>query len=122
MPTALQKRWSIKEVDLRAVAGHAAQLNVSPLLARLLILRGCQESQAARRYLSSTLRDDLPSPFSMADMDPAVDRIVAAIKSQEQIAVWGDYDVDGTTGTAVLVALLREIGARPLATEPDLTP
>ena len=114
MPGDLQKRWNFKQVDPQLVANHAAQLHVSPLLARLLILRGCGEGQAARRYLSSTLRDDLPSPFSMADMEPAVERIVAALKNQEQIAVWGDYDVDGTTGTAVLVAFFREIGAHPI--------
>ena len=85
MPGDLQKRWNFKQVDPQLVANHAAQLHVSPLLARLLILRGCGEGQAARRYLSSTLRDDLPSPFSMADMEPAVERIVAALKNQEQL-------------------------------------
>ena len=49
----------------------------------------------------------------MADMDAAVDRIVAAVTSNEQIGIWGDYDVDGTTGASVLVSFLREIGAKP---------
>src|SRR3712207_5715606 len=111
MPNNLQKRWILKEVDPQRVAVHSKDLAISPLLARLLILRSCSESAAARRYLSSSLRTDLPSPFTMADMEPAVERIVAAIKAGEQIAVWGDYDVDGTTGSALLVCFLREIGA-----------
>ena len=50
----------------------------------------------------------------MADMEPAVRRIVAAIRNHEQIGIWGDYDVDGTTGASVLVSFLREIGAEPI--------
>ena len=50
----------------------------------------------------------------MADMEPAVRRVIDAVKNKEQIAIWGDYDVDGTTGAAVLVSFLREIGAAPI--------
>ena len=114
MPSPLSKRWTIKEVDPRLVARQSAALAISPLLARILVLRGCAEEEAARRYLSSSLRSDLPSPFAMADMEPAVERIVAAVRNKEQIAIWGDYDVDGTTGAAVLVSFLREIGAEPI--------
>jgi single-stranded-DNA-specific exonuclease len=114
MPTAPLKRWTLKEVDLQSVARHSELLKISPLLARILILRGCAENETARRYLSSSLRADLPSPFEMADMEPAVRRVVDAIKNKEQIAIWGDYDVDGTTGAAVLVSFLREIGAAPI--------
>lgn len=114
MPTGSLKRWTLKEVDLQIIARRSEQLNISPLLARMLFLRGCEEDAAARRYLSSSLRADLPSPFEMADMEPAVRRIIDAIKNKEQIAIWGDYDVDGTTGAAVLVSFLREVGAQPL--------
>ena len=114
MSPGLQKRWTLNEVDPQIVARNSHLLNISPLLARLLILRGCADSETARCYLSSSLRADLPSPFSMADMEPAVQRIVAAVKGKEQIAIWGDYDVDGTTGAAVLVTFLREIGSAPM--------
>ena len=114
MLPALPRRWTIKEVDLQSVARQSEQLKISPLLARILILRGCAEADSARRYLSSSLRADLPSPFEMADMGPAVRRIIDAVKNKEQIAIWGDYDVDGTTGAAVLVSFLREIGAAPI--------
>lgn len=114
MPTGSLKRWTLKEVDSQTIARRSEQLRISPLLARMLFLRGCVEDDAARRYLSSSLRADLPSPFEMADMEPAVRRIIDAIKKKEQIAIWGDYDVDGTTGAAVLVSFLREVGAQPI--------
>src|SRR4026208_1117660 len=114
MPPALPKRWTIKEVDSQSIARQSQQLHISSLLARILILRGCGEDESARRYLPSSLRADLPSPFEMAGMEPAVRRVMDAIKTKEQIAIWGDYDVDGTTGAAVLVYFLREVGAAPV--------
>jgi single-stranded-DNA-specific exonuclease len=114
MGAQLQKRWVLKEVDPGIISRHAEQLKVSLLLARILALRGLVEADAARRYLSSSLRTDLPSPFLIADMEPAVDRIVHAVQRKELICVWGDYDVDGTTGAAVLVAFLRQVGAAPI--------
>lgn len=114
MPTALQKRWIVKEADPQFVVRQSQELAVSPLLARILVLRGLRDGDGARRYLSSSLRADLPSPFEMAGMETAVRRLVDAIQNKQQIAVWGDYDVDGTTGTAVLVSFLREVGAKPV--------
>src|SRR5258706_2411632 len=114
MPSELAKRWTLKEADDLLVARQAENLNISLLLARLLVLRGLVDTDLARPYLSSSLRSDLPSPFIMADMEPAVERIIAAIKCGEQIAIWGDYDVDGTSGASVLVSFLREVGAKPL--------
>ena len=114
MPTALQKRWIVKEADPQFVVRQSQELAVSPLLARILVLRGLRDGDGARRYLSSSLRADLPSPFEMAGMETAVRRLVDAIQNKQQIAVWGDYDVDGTTGTAVLVSFLREVGAEPV--------
>jgi single-stranded-DNA-specific exonuclease len=114
MPSDLPKHWILKRADEVIVARQSEQLKISPLLARLLVLRGLADLDSARRYLSSSLRSDLPSPFTMTDMEPAVERIVGAIKQQELIGIWGDYDVDGTTGASVLVSFLREIGAAPL--------
>ncbi|HZD39383.1 MAG TPA: DHH family phosphoesterase, partial [Terriglobales bacterium] len=114
MPTVLQKRWIIKEADPQAIARQAQQLGVSPLVARLLVMRGFADETSARRYLSSTLRRDLPSPFDMADMETAVRRVAEAVKQGERIGIWADYDVDGTTGASVLVSFLREIGSEPI--------
>jgi len=108
------KRWVFKDADPEIVGSYAAELKTSPLLSRLLVLRGFSDTGAVRRYLSSSLSKDLPSPFEMADMEAAVRRIVAAIKNRQQIGIWGDYDVDGTTGASVLVSFLREIGAQPI--------
>ena len=114
MSSKLLKRWVLKRVDEATVASHSERLKVSPLVARILVLRGCVDLESARRYLSSSLRSDLPSPFEMADMEAAVRRIVEAIQRKEQIGVWGDYDVDGTTGASVLVSFLREVGREPI--------
>ena len=114
MAGTLLKRWIVKAIDDSLVAQHAAALNVSFLLARLIALRGYLDLIQARSFLSSSLRNDLPSPFIMADMEPAVLRVVEALQNGEQIAVWGDYDVDGTTGASVLVTFLRAIGAAPI--------
>jgi single-stranded-DNA-specific exonuclease len=114
MPNNLQRRWFLKQADDSVVLRHAERLGVSPLLARILVLRGLDDPQSAQTYLTSSLRSDLPSPFAMAGMELAVERIVHAIKNQEAIGVWGDYDVDGTTGASVLVCFLREVGARPV--------
>ena len=110
----LAKRWILKSADDALVSRQSQELKLSPLLARLLVLRGFADPGSAKRYLSSSLRSDLPSPFEMKDMDRAVDRIVDAIRRGEQIGIWGDYDVDGTTGASVLVCFLRQIGAEPV--------
>jgi len=114
MPTDLPKRWVFKQADEALIARQAERLNLSPLMARLLVQRGLADAEAAKIYLSSSLRADLPSPFVMAGMEAAVERIVRAVKNKELIGIWGDYDVDGTTGAAVLVSFLREIGAAPV--------
>jgi single-stranded-DNA-specific exonuclease len=111
---SMARRWVLKHADDSLVSSHSEQLKISPLLARILILRGLTDMASARRYLSSSLRADLPSPFTMAGMQVAADRLVRAVRDHESIGVWGDYDVDGTTGASVLVAFLRALGARPI--------
>jgi single-stranded-DNA-specific exonuclease len=108
------KRWLLRQADEAAVARLAEALRVPPLIARLLAHRGLADPEAARRYLSCSLRADLPSPFLMAGMDKAAERLAKAVAAGELIGVWGDYDVDGTTGTATLICFLREIGAEPI--------
>lgn len=110
----MERRWILKQADEGIVAHLSETLKVSSLVARILAHRGLMEPEAARRFLSSTLRSDLPSPFLIADMDRAADRVVHALQNKELICIWGDYDVDGTTGTATLVSFLREIGGDPI--------
>src|SRR6266536_646955 len=83
------KRWVLREVDPQTVARQSEQLDISSLLARILVLRDFADVQSARRYLSSSLRSDLPSPFQMADMEPAVRRLAEAGKNKQQIGSCG---------------------------------
>ncbi len=108
----MQKRWVLREADESVVSLLSEQLKIPPLVARILVLRGLNDPDSARRYLSSSLRSDLPSPFLMAGMEQAAGRLVRALERKELICVWGDYDVDGTTGTAALVSFLREVGGK----------
>ena len=108
------KRWILKEADDATAAHLAQELGLPPLLARILVQRGFADSDAARRFLSSSLSTDLPPPHLLAGMDDAVERICRALRDRERVCVWGDYDVDGTTGAAVLVSFLREIGGEPM--------
>lgn len=110
----MEKRWVLRQADERCVSLLSEALGVPPLLAAVLAHRGLTEPEVARRFLSCSLRSDLPSPFLMAGMEKAVERLAEAVARKELICVWGDYDVDGTTGTAALVSFLREIGGNPV--------
>jgi single-stranded-DNA-specific exonuclease len=102
--------WQEQCCDQAHVDMVARELVISPVTARLLCLRGLGELEQARRFLSPSL-DDLHDPFQLADMSPAVDRILAAIVRRERIAVHGDYDVDGVTSTVILRRALELLGA-----------
>ena len=88
----------------------ASELDLSPVTARLLCIRGLGEIDRARRFLSPSL-DDLHDPFALAGMAPAVERILGAIDRKERIAIHGDYDVDGVTSTVILRRALELLGA-----------
>jgi single-stranded-DNA-specific exonuclease len=96
--------------DEAAVQQLAAELDVSPVTARLLCIRGLGDLEQARRFLAPAL-GDLHDPFRLTDMQPAVDRILAAIERRERIAIHGDYDVDGITSTVILRRALELLGA-----------
>jgi single-stranded-DNA-specific exonuclease len=102
--------WQEIACDDQAAARLEAELHISPVTARLLCIRGLGELERARRFLSPSL-DDLHSPFGLADMTPAVERILGAIARRERIAIHGDYDVDGVTSTVILRRALELLGA-----------
>jgi single-stranded-DNA-specific exonuclease len=104
------KRWIVREHDAERAASLARVLGVSPILAALLINRGYADERAARVFLSPTY-DQLHEPYSMLGMKEAVARLQRAIETREPILIYGDYDVDGTTGTAVLLRALKLLGA-----------
>jgi single-stranded-DNA-specific exonuclease len=105
------KRWIVQAQDAGRVASLAQALGVSPTIAALLISRGCGSEDAARKFLKPA-SDQLHDPYLMLGMTEAVPRLLRAIDQREPILVYGDYDVDGTTGTAVLLRALNLLGAK----------
>jgi single-stranded-DNA-specific exonuclease len=101
----------VREHDAERAASLARVLGVSSILAALLINRGYADERAARVFLSPTY-DQLHEPYSMLGMKEAVARLQRAIETREPILIYGDYDVDGTTGTAVLLRALKLLGAK----------
>ncbi len=104
------KRWldptplTIPDDLLQAVGGH-------PVVAQRLVRQGITTPQAADYFLSPAAY--IPaSPYELPDMDRAVSRLQKAIANHENILVWGDFDVDGQTSTALLVSALRDLGAQ----------
>jgi single-stranded-DNA-specific exonuclease len=93
-----------------SAATLAATLEIPPLIARLLCQRGLGDPEAAARFLAPRL-EHLHDPLLLADMRPAVDRVLAAIARRERIAIHGDYDVDGITSTVILRRALELMGA-----------
>lgn len=106
----MEVRWTIKKHDRAIVSALASELGVSPVIAAMLINRGFADAEPARRFLSPSL-EDLHEPLLLKDAERAVERILAAVEKGEKILIWGDYDVDGTTGTVVLRKALEMIGA-----------
>lgn len=107
----MTKRWIAREQDADRVASLARVLDVSPTVAALLLSRGCDNEQSARSFLKPSY-DQLHDPYLMLGMSAAVPRLLRAIDQGEPILVYGDYDVDGTTGTAVLLRALNLLGAK----------
>ena len=102
-------RWTIKPKPAQEeVAQLAQELNVDPLIATLLIQRGIATFDQAKSFFRPSL-DHLHDPFLMKDMDVAVNRIEQAIANQENILVFGDYDVDGTTAVSLVSSYLKTI-------------
>jgi single-stranded-DNA-specific exonuclease len=104
-------RWLFPAVNSDTVTRLSRELDVPPLLARLLVLRGIDEPEAAQRFLHPSL-DQLHDPFLMADMAVAIARLRRAIERQEKVLIYGDYDVDGAMAVVVLLAALRSLGAK----------
>jgi single-stranded-DNA-specific exonuclease len=104
-----EKQWLIRPDDPKA-SQLARSLKVSPLLAQVLINRGVTDVQTASVFLSPKLTELVPAEL-MPGIPPAVTRIKRAITGKEKITVYGDYDVDGITGVAILWQLLTLLGA-----------
>src|SRR5207248_11200836 len=95
IPHPSAKRWIVREQDTERAAKLARVLSVSPIVAGLLIARGFETEEAARKFLRPA-HDQLHEPSLMLGMQDAVARVLRAIDAGEKILVYGDYDVDGT--------------------------
>jgi single-stranded-DNA-specific exonuclease len=113
-----EKSWKIRPRHVEIQQRLSPQLGISPLLSQLLATRNITTPEEAEVFLSPKL-SDLHSPFLMKDMEKTVKRISKAIKSQEEIVLYGDYDVDGVTGVSILLLFLRDAGARVSFFIPD---
>ncbi len=112
------KRWRLRATDERLGLALAQKLGVPEIVGRLLAGRGIGIDEAPD-YLNPTLRAALPDPSHLLDMDKAVERLCRAIRDRESIAVFGDYDVDGATSSALLRRFLRACGLEPIVYIPD---
>ena len=111
------KNWAVSPLNKERAAQLAETYNLPPFLAMLLEIRGIREPEQLEEMLGA--RSPLSDPFLMADMQKAADRIRAALDDFEKIAVYGDYDADGVTATAVLYSYLESCGANVIFYIPE---
>jgi len=104
----MSPRW-IDPVPIDIPASFGS-LNLPPLIAQTLVRRGITSAEAARAFLDPSAHPE-SSPYELPGMEVAVERILSAITHREPICVWGDFDVDGQTSTALLVQTLTTLGA-----------
>lgn len=104
------KKWNFSSHDRPAIEAMVRDCEVSPIVAQLLLKRGIREREAADRFLHAKLLD-LRTPEDLPGLSDAVERIAKAIESQEEIVVYGDYDADGMTATAILYRCLQLLKA-----------
>ena len=105
----IEKIWEIASVDHARVNLLAVELGLPKPLAAILLARGVENRTQAERFFFPSLAD-LPSPFLMQGMAEAVETVLQALVRQAPVIVYGDYDVDGTTGAALLFLFLKKIG------------
>ncbi len=103
-------RWILKEDSLGNIESLAQQLGVEPLVATLLVQRGIDTVEKAKKFLKG--KDEIHDPFLFEDMEKTVSRIKSAIEQGEKIVIYGDYDADGVTSTSVLLLAIRELGGK----------
>jgi single-stranded-DNA-specific exonuclease len=103
-------RWVVRQSDRQKAEKLSQELNITPLVASLLVNRGIDTVESARYFLFPK-DQSFHDPFLLKDMDKAVDRIRLAIERQEPILIYGDYDADGVSSTSVMMMTLRDLGA-----------
>ena len=108
-------RWQLRDAEPSDIERLTREAGLSPVIARLLAARGITTAEQAQEFLAPSL-SHLHSPYLMAGLRAAVERLRAAIERGETVFIYGDYDVDGTTAIVILKAaleILRRQGGVP---------
>ena len=116
--SASARRWRERAADERTLRAIAQKLDLPEIVARLLAARGL-DAETAPAFLEPRLRDALPDPGHLKDMEKAAQRLADALERGERIAIFGDYDVDGATSAALLFRYFSALGAPPIVYVPD---
>ncbi len=116
--SASGQAWRLREADSRQALAIAQRTSIDLIAARVLAARGVT-AETADTYLNPSLRASMPDPIVLKDMDVAAKRLSEALMNGETVAVFGDYDVDGTTAAAILKSYFDAIGAPMLVYLPD---
>ena len=103
------KRWKYKDFDERKAENISQNFGFSYLLAKLFSIRNINISDIDQ-YINPSLKDHLPDPYNLVDMEKACSRVYDSICSNEKIAIFGDYDVDGSTSTSIIINYFRSLG------------
>src|SRR5919109_803362 len=114
----MKKYWVVEKENPKLREKLTKALGISSITAQVLVNRGIKDEAEADLFLKSGLFD-LPSPYLLKGMDKAVERIKRAIERKEKIAIYGDYDVDGVTATALFYIFLKNLGATITYYNPD---
>ncbi|OPL11927.1 MAG: hypothetical protein AVO38_15310 [delta proteobacterium ML8_D] len=105
----LEQPWDFASLNTMVIEELTSKSGIPDIIAKFLYQRGISTPEAVAQHLSPALKS-LSDPWKMMDMDRAVDRLVKAVALREQVAVFGDYDVDGVTSTALVFGFLEELG------------
>lgn len=106
----IETEWVVKKCDINSIRELAYELDLPQFIAKLLVSRNIDTVKKANKFLNLDIKQ-LHNPMLLPDALPAIERISKAIDTQEKIFVWGDYDVDGITSTAIVVTALQKMGA-----------
>lgn len=110
--------WQLRDVEENLVAAVAREHDLPEIVARVLVARGVDINEVPN-FLNPSLKNYLPDPSHLLDMDKVAARVADAITAKEKIAIFGDYDVDGATSSALLIRYFHAVGISPVLYIPD---
>ena len=108
----MELRWEFpQKLDENKCKELSSELGLPPIIGKILINRGYSEPEEARNFLNPSL-NDLYDPFCFKDMEKGVEKVISALKENERIMIFGDYDVDGITSASLMYLVLTKLGAQ----------